>query len=77
MIKCDGAMDRCTLISMKLATIAFVIVVLKLWGGAMTWVVNTNIWWFVVAFVIFAVKAGMNCPCCSTQPAKKVAKKKK
>ncbi len=40
----------------KLATAAGIIIVLKLWVGAMNWVHDTNIWWFVAALVIFAFR---------------------
>jgi len=72
MFKETYTMDRCTIASGKLAVIAFVLVVLKLWSAAMTWVHNTNIWWFVAALVIFAIK-----PIASMDGCCKSAKKKK
>jgi len=54
--KKEMTINGCTLASMKLAVAAFVIWLLKIWPAAMTWVHNTNIWWFVAAFVIFAIK---------------------
>lgn len=75
MFKCDGKIDCWTIASMKLATVAFVIVVLKLWSGAMIWIYSTNIWWFIGAFVIFVLRAGMGCECC--KPTKKINKRKK
>jgi len=49
--------DSWTWISYKLAIASFVIVVLKLWTGANNWVMNTNVWWFVAALVIFGLRA--------------------
>ncbi len=40
----------------KLASIAFVLGLIKLWSAAMAFVHNTSIWWFVAAFVIFAIR---------------------
>ncbi len=85
MIKCNEGVDsRWAIFSMKVAVAAFVIVILKIWTDAMTWVVNTNVWWFVAIFVIFSIKAGMHCSgnCClikrmGKKPEKKVSKKKK
>ena len=77
MFKVLGDVDRWTIFSMKLATMAFVLIVLKTWGGAMNWVNNTNVWWFVLAFVIFAIRAGMGAGCCRDKSAKKnIAKRK-
>ena len=77
MFKILEGVDRWTIFSMKLAMMAFVIVVLKIWGAAMTWVNNTNVWWFVLAFVIFAIRAGMGAGCGSRKPVeKKVVRKK-
>jgi hypothetical protein len=78
MFKKFEGMDRWTLVSMKLATIAFVLVVLKIWNGASKWVYATNVWWFVLAFVAFAIGAGMGSGCCAgNKPVdKKVAGKK-
>jgi hypothetical protein len=55
-----------------------VLIVLKIWDGAMTWVHDTNVWWFGLAFVVFAIRAGMGAGCCvSSKPvAKKVARKR-
>jgi len=77
MFKKFEGMDRWTVLSMKLATMAFVIVVLKIWGGAMIWVQNTNVWWFVLAFVVFAIRAGMSAGCRSGKLSKKKVVKKK
>ena len=72
MFKKEYTMKGCTLASIKLATAAFVLWLLKIWPAAMTWVQNTNIWWFVAAFVIFSIKplAEMN-GCCEAKPKKK------
>lgn len=75
MFKILEGVDRWTIFSMKLAMMAFVIVVLKIWGAAMTWVNNTNVWWFVLAFVIFAIRAGAG-GCSYKSAGKKVAKKR-
>lgn len=40
----------------KLAVIAFVLLVLKIWPAAMLWVYKTNIWWIFAAFIIFAAR---------------------
>ena len=77
MLKFLEGMDRWTIFSMKLATVAFVFVVLKIWSGAMSWVNNTNVWWFVLAFVIFAIKAGMGAGCCGDMSVKKKVVRKK
>ena len=77
MLKILEGVDRWTIFSMKLATMAFVLIILKIWSGAMNWVNTTNVWWFVLAFVIFAIRAGMGAGCCSEKPVKKRATKKK
>lgn len=79
MFKCNTKMNRGLIASIKFATATFVIIVLKLWDGAMVWVHNTNIWWFVGAFVIFVVMAGMKCEGLKnkSKPVKKNTKKKK
>lgn len=77
MVKYVNDIDGWTIASMKLATVSFIIIVLKLWGGAMVWVHNTNIWWFIGAFAIFVLRAGIGCECCCGKFAKKAIKKKK
>ena len=77
MLKFLEGMDRWTIFSMKLATVAFVFVVLKIWSGAMSWVNNTNVWWFVLVFVIFAIRAGMGAGCCMCKSVKKSTVKRK
>jgi len=69
MFKKTYTLDGCAIASGNLAVMAFVIVVLKLWPAAMTWVHNTNIWWFVAALVIFAIKPMMSC--CKSAKKKK------
>lgn len=70
--KKEWTMKGYTLASIKLATAAFVLWLIKIWPAAMTWVHNTNIWWFVVAFVIFAIKPLMEMGgCCKATPVKK------
>ncbi len=63
----------------KLAIASLVVVVLKVWPAAMTWVFNTSVWWFVLAFIVFAVRAGANCKGCkiSKTVKKKVIRRKK
>lgn len=70
--KKEWTLSSYTIASLKLAVAAFVIWLLKIWPAAMTWVQNTNIWWFVVAFVLFSIKplAEMN-RCCETTSKKK------
>jgi hypothetical protein len=75
MIKCDGKMNCWAFASMKLTIVALTIIVLKLWAAANTWVHSTNIWWFVGAFVVFAVFAGAGHGCCNLGPGKGVVKK--
>lgn len=59
MIKSYGNMDSLGIVSIKLATASLVIIILKLWSGSISWIVKTNIWWFVLALVIFLLRAGM------------------
>ena len=40
----------------KLATATGVLFVITIWPAAMTWVHSVNPWWFLVAFVVFAIK---------------------
>ena len=40
----------------KVAVAATVIIILKLWPAAMTWITNTNIWWFVIALIVCAFR---------------------
>lgn len=82
MIKCDGNMSCGTIASLKLTTVVLTMIVLKLWAGANTWVHATNIWWFVGAFVVFAVFTGRGYGCCGSGSdmgavKKKVTKKKR
>ena len=77
MVKCVGDMNGWTIASVKLATISFVIIILKLWGGAMAWVQNTNLWWFIGAFAIFVLMSGAGCESCCGKSLKKSVKKKK
>jgi hypothetical protein len=65
-------MKCCTIASLKLAVAAFVLGLIKLWPAAMTWVHNTNIWWFVGAFVLFSIKPLMTVSgSCAVAPSKK------
>jgi hypothetical protein len=40
----------------KLSVAAFVLFVITIWPAAMTWVHSVNPWYFLVAFVIFAIR---------------------
>jgi len=40
----------------KLSVAAFVLFLLKILPGFMNWLHNTNAWWFIGAFVIFAIR---------------------
>lgn len=40
----------------KLSVAAMVLFIITIWGAAMAWVVSVNPWYFLVAFVIFAIK---------------------
>lgn len=69
-------MSHCSIPTIKLAVIAFVFIVLKLWDGAAKWVFATNIWWFVGAFVILMLKLGVTCGCLNCKPKIKKTKSK-
>jgi hypothetical protein len=76
MSKCNIKMNHCSIITIKLAVIAFVFIVLNLWDGLAKWVFATNIWWFVGAFVLLMLKLGVNCKCVHEKVIKKTIKKK-
>lgn len=40
----------------KLAIVAFVLLVLKMWPSLMRWINDTNVWLLFAAFVIFAAR---------------------
>ncbi|MBT4166027.1 hypothetical protein HOE04_03245 [archaeon] len=40
----------------KLSVAAFTLFVITIWQGAMDWVHSVNTWYFLVAFVIFAIR---------------------
>ena len=42
----------------KLSVAAGVLLVLTIWPAAMDWVHSVNAWWFLVAFVLFALRPG-------------------
>lgn len=77
MLKDIYVLDKWAIALGKIGTMVFVIIVLKLWVGAMNWVHNTNIWWFVGAFVIIIIKIGMIHGCCQRSVPNKVVKKKR
>ncbi|MFH1290723.1 MAG: hypothetical protein ABIH92_04925 [Nanoarchaeota archaeon] len=43
----------------KLSTVAFILFLLSVWPAAMVWVLNTDFWWFLIAFVVFAIRPFM------------------
>lgn len=45
----------------KLAVIAFVFLVLKIWPSIMRWVNNTSVWWFFAALVLFGARPFYRC----------------
>jgi hypothetical protein len=60
--------------SLKLAVASFVIFLLKVWPAAMNWVHSVNVWWFIVAAIIFSIKPLMiGCSC--NAPVQKKKKK--
>jgi len=40
----------------KLATAAFVLFIITLWSAAMDWVNSVNTWYFLIAFVVLALR---------------------
>ncbi|NPE27175.1 hypothetical protein HNV12_04205 [Methanococcoides sp. SA1] len=70
MFKFDD-MNNWDFLFVKLATASLVLILLKVWPTAMNWVHNTNVWWFILAFVVFAVRAGAKGRCCVRKPVKK------
>jgi len=70
-------MGKGQILAGKLAVISFTLVVLKLWAGLLSWVLSVNIWWFVLAFVVFALKFGYCKSDSDNMAARKKAKKKK
>ena len=74
MIKCGCGMDGRTVVAGKLAVVAFVFIVLNLWTALADWVQATNVWLFVIVFVILAVIVGGSCDGSAVGPTKKVRK---
>jgi hypothetical protein len=71
--------DRPTVIWMKLSVVFFTIIVLKVWNGFATWVQDVNVWWFVLVFVVLAIRVGASYPCrdsCGNMSSPKPIKKK-
>lgn len=59
MIKCSKIikkLDVWDISLIKLAVAAFVLGLIKLWPAAMAFTHNTSIWWFVAAFIVFAIR---------------------
>jgi hypothetical protein len=40
----------------KLASVVGVIVILKIWPAFMSWMQNTNVWWFVIIAVLASIR---------------------
>lgn len=40
----------------KLSVAAFVLFLITIWPAALTWVLSINPWYFLIAFVIFAIR---------------------
>ena len=40
----------------KLSVAAFVLFVITIWPAAMDWIHSVNPWYFLIAFVVFAIK---------------------
>ena len=40
----------------KWSTAAFVLFIITIWPAAMNWVQSVNPWYFLIAFVIFAIR---------------------
>jgi len=43
-------------VSSKLAVISFIFILFKFFPWLVEWVTTTDVWWFVLAFVVFAMK---------------------
>ncbi len=52
-IKRFDCRDMCLI---KLSIAAFVLFILKIWPAAMNFTHNTNIWWFIAATIVFALR---------------------
>jgi hypothetical protein len=53
--------DGWSVASLKLAMIFFTLVVMKLWIGLANWVYDINVWWFILAFILFSIKPLKSC----------------
>lgn len=40
----------------KLSVVAFVLFVIAIWPAALTWVLSVNPWYFLILFVILAIR---------------------
>tara|TARA_Y100000310_G_C20339804_1_gene649241 strand:- start:362 stop:562 length:201 start_codon:yes stop_codon:yes gene_type:complete len=40
----------------KLAAVASILFILKIWPASMTWVHNTSAWWFLAIFVLASIR---------------------
>jgi len=77
-MKGEGDKCGCFMCSAKLAFLSLIFLVLNLWDGLRNWVASTNVWWFVVAFIVFWIIAANckdNCHC-KVEKKKPVARKK-
>ena len=77
MINKTYTFDRLTLTSLKISFVFFTITILKLWGGLMNWVINTNTWWFFLIFILAMIKPTLSRFGLSIVEPKKVVEKKK
>jgi hypothetical protein len=85
----DNNCSGCDGISSVLAIASLVAIVLNIWNAALNFVVSTNVWWFVLAFVVFgSLKKKTACGSCFCgresktsvalkAPVRKKAKKKR
>jgi len=61
MKKLDKRMKRLDVMDIgliKLAVAAGILFVITIWPAAMSWVHSVNTWYFLIAFVIFAIRPG-------------------
>ena len=49
-------MDTWDIALTKLSVAAFVLFVITIWPAAMDWVHSVNTWYFLVAFIVFAIR---------------------
>jgi len=49
-------MDCLDVSLVKLSVAAFVLFIITIWPAAMNWVISVNPWYFLILFVIFAIR---------------------